>query len=341
MAFGSRGIIIETYALDTRCRRTSGGSLIRFLVTGGAGFIGSSVCDFLVSKGSHVVALDNFSSGSKENIAELLSGNGRFTLMKGDCKSLSDVKKAIQGVDSVLHLSANPEVRPDRTSPETCFNETLLATKVVLEAASQSRISHFVYASSSTVYGDAKLRPTHEDYSPLIPVSIYGAAKLGAEALIAGYSKVCGFNAYILRLANVIGPRSGHGVVPDFVAKLRKDPKRLEILGDGTQTKSYLYIDDCVDALLRVISRTDGVAVYNVGSEDQANVMRIAEIVCHEMGVAPAYDLTGGVDGGRGWVGDVKQMLLDVGRLKSLGWAPRYSSEEAVRVTVKRILGKD
>src|SRR5207249_695156 len=126
LAYDSRGIIIETYALDTRCRSTSEGSLIRFLVTGGAGFIGNSVCDFLVSKGNDVVALDNFSSGSRENIAELLAGNGRFTLMKGDCKSLSDVKKAIQRVDSVLHLSANPEVRLDRTSPEACFNENLL-----------------------------------------------------------------------------------------------------------------------------------------------------------------------------------------------------------------------
>src|SRR3989442_2041849 len=145
---------LDTYAHDTRCRR-QGGSVIRFVVTGGAGFIGSSVCDFLVSKGNDVVALDNFSSGSRENIAQL-AGNGRFTLMKGDCKSLSDVRKAIQEVDSVIHLSANPEVRLDRTSPEACFNENLLATKAALEAASQRTISHFAHASSYTVNGDAK-----------------------------------------------------------------------------------------------------------------------------------------------------------------------------------------
>ena len=294
-------------------------------MTGGAGFIGSSVCDLLASKGNDVVALDNISTGAMENIAGLAAAsNERFTLIKGDCKSPSDVERAVQDVDSVFHLAANPEVRLDRSSPEACFNENVLATKVVLDAAGRSGISHFVYASSSTVYGDAKQRPTREDYSPLMPVSMYGAAKLASEALVSGYSKVCGFRAYLLRLANVIGPRSRHGVVPEFVAKLKKDPRRLEILGDGTQTKSYLYIDDCVNALLAVVGRTDGVAVYNVGSEDQANVMKIAEIVCHEMGIAlPAYDLTGGVDGGRGWIGDVKQMLLDVGRLKSLGWVPR------------------
>ena len=199
-----------------------------------------------------------------------------------------------------------------------------------------------VFASTSTVYGDAKIIPTPENYSPLEPISIYGASKLASEALIASYCHTYKKRAVILRLANIVGPRSRHGVINDFIVKLRRNPKQLEILGDGRQTKSYLHIDDCINAILKACKTAkDTVEVFNLGSDDQIEVARIAEIVSEEMNLDDVqFRFTGGVDGGRGWVGDVKSMLLDTNKLKSRGWRPRYSSEEAVKLATRSIIAK-
>jgi UDP-glucose 4-epimerase len=310
---------------------------MKILVTGGAGFIGSHLCEFLTRPSNEVVVLDNLSSGSMENISNLMKERS-FTVVRGDCKSPRDVSKAVRGADVVYHFAANPEVRLDRAMPQDSFDENILATKVMLDAVVEARVPNLVYASSSTVYGDATTRPTPEDYSPMLPVSIYGATKLASESLIVAYAKTYRFSAQILRLANVIGPKSRHGVVFDFVAKLRENPRSLQILGDGTQSKSYLFIQDCIDAIDLILSRAEGTSIYNVGSSDQLSVLRVADLVCEEMGVDPSREVSGGVDGGRGWVGDVKQMLLDVTKLKSIGWAPRFSSEEAVRSTLRHIL---
>jgi UDP-glucose 4-epimerase len=198
----------------------------------------------------------------------------------------------------------------------------------------------FVFTSSSTVYGDADI-PTKED-AVLKPISVYGASKLACEALVSAYAHSYGFRALIYRLANVVGPRSKHGVIVDFVRKLRENPRELEILGDGTQRKSYLYVTDCIEALLLGLDRARGVVeVFNVGSRDQVDVLSIARVVVEEMGLEDVdFRITGGVDGGRGWVGDVKDMLLDVSKLKELGWRPRFNSVEAVRLTVKETLRK-
>jgi len=243
-------------------------------------------------------------------------------------------------VGVVFHFAANPEVRVGETDPSVHFRENLVCSFNVLEAMRRSETAKaLVFASTSTVYGDVKVIPTPEDYGSLEPISVYGASKLASEALIVAYAHTYGFAALILRFANVVGSRSGHGVIFDFVKKLRENAKLLEILGDGTQTKSYLYIEDCVSAVLTGFEAMQGrVEVLNVGSEDQVSVREIAEIVVEEMGLKDVmFRFTGGVKGGRGWVGDVKNMLLDVGRLKAKGWKPKYNSGEAVKETTRRI----
>ncbi|MGD0477185.1 MAG: NAD-dependent epimerase/dehydratase family protein [Nitrososphaerales archaeon] len=308
-------------------------------MTGGAGFIGSSLCECLLTKDYHVICFDNLSAGSRSNLSRILTRRD-FVLVEGDCKSEHDLATVERDIDVVFHLSANPEVRPDRVDPNTCFTENILATKNVLESVRRSSASILVFASSSTVYGDALVHPTAEDYAPLLPISIYGASKLASEALISGYARTYGLKAIIFRLANVVGPKSNHGVVPDFMEKLKGNAEELEILGDGTQTKSYLHVDDCVMAMTRECSANDSVSTFNLGAEDQINVRTVADIVCEEMGVKPHYTFTGGVDGGRGWRGDVKNMLLDISKLESVGWKPKCNSAEAVRKTVQELLQK-
>jgi len=314
----------------------------RVLVTGGAGFIGSSLCKKLASSGCYVVIFDNFSSGKYENVEDTLKDYADKTcLLRGDCKKPSDMKKAVSDVDVVFHFAANPEVRLELNDPENCFKQNIYATHVLLEALRQTHdVEKVVFASTSTVYGDVDVFPTHESYGPLRPISIYGASKLASEAMVSSYAYLYNFAAVLLRFANIIGPKSRHGVIPDFINKLRKNEKELEILGDGTQCKSYLYIDDCANAILTACEKSDRqVEIFNVGSEDWVNVSRIAEIVVEEMSLKNVkFRFTGEVDEGRGWKGDVKKMLMDISRLKALGWKPKYKSEEAVRIATKHIL---
>ncbi len=241
----------------------------------------------------------------------------------------------------VYHLAANPEVRASRASPEDHFRQNVEATYRLLEAVRRvGGVELFVFASSSTVYGEADVVPTPENYGPLMPISHYGASKLAAEALVSAYASMYGFRAVIFRLANIVGPRSGHGVVYDFVEKLRADQGKLEVLGDGSQSKSYLYVDDCVRGMVMGAEEArDRVEVFNLGSDDRVSVMEIAGIVIEEMGVEGCeVRLTGGVDGGRGWAGDVKVMQLDSSRLRSLGWRPALSGLEAVRETARALV---
>jgi len=315
--------------------------LLRALITGGVGFIGSSLSEALVNLGWDLNILDNLSSGSKDNLV-LLNGKKSVKLIVGDCTKKVDVKKALTNVDVVFHFAANPEVRLELNDPRTCFKENVFATYVLLEEIRRSRAHTMVFSSTSTVYGDVRKIPTPEDYAPLEPISLYGASKLAGEALITAYSHTYGIKAVILRLANIVGPRSRHGVIYDFVSKLKKNSEELEILGDGSQTKSYLFIDDCIEAILKAYeAKGSRVEVFNIGSEDQIGVKRIAKIVCDEMGLRDVkFTFTGGLDGGRGWKGDVKNMLLDTTKLRSRGWRPRYNSEEAIRLAVRDVLGQ-
>jgi len=307
---------------------------MKALVTGGAGFIGSHLVDALMRQSYEVVVFDNLSSGKIENIARWLK-NKRFKFIKGDLRRRREVKRAVASCSLIFHFAANPEVRSVTSAH---FND-IIGTFNLLESLKNSNVSKFVFASSSTVYGEASKIPTPEDYAPLLPISMYGASKLACESLISSYAHYFGFKAVILRLANIIGPRSRHGVIYDFILKLKKNPKELKILGDGSQTKSYLYIDDCINAIELIMQKSGGdVEIFNVGSEDQVSVRRIAEIVVDVLNLKDVkFQFTGGVNGGRGWKGDVKVMLLDTVKLRSLGWKPKYNSEEAVKKAAEHL----
>jgi len=316
----------------------------KVLVTGGAGFIGSHLVDRLMQMDCFVRVVDNLSGGSLDNVKVWVDSE-RFEFVRGDLKDSGVAEKAVDGVEVVFHLAANPEVRVAEVDPSVHFRENLLTTFNVLEAVRKSETAGLiVFFSSSTVYGEPAVFPTCEDYGPVLPISVYGASKLGCEGLICAYCHTFGVRGLVFRLANVVGGRCGHGVIVDFVRKLRENPRELEILGDGSQSKSYLHVEDCVDAVLHALKHflddeKKKVEVYNVGSLDRVGVKRIAEIVGEEMGLEGlGFRFTGGVDGGRGWRGDVKTMLLSSDRLLSLGWKPSMNSEEAVRLSCRELL---
>ena len=261
----------------------------KVLVTGGAGFIGSHLVDRLMRMDCFVRVVDNLSGGGLDNVRAWVDSE-RFEFVGGDLKDLGVAEKVVDGVEVVFHLAANPEVRVAEVDPSIHFRENLLTTFNVLEAVRKSETAGLVvFFSSSTVYGEPAVFPTCEDYGPVLPISVYGASKLGCESLISAYCHTFGVRGLIFRLANVVGGRSSHGVIVDFVRKLRENPGELEILGDGSQSKSYLHVKDCVDAVLHALrhffDEKKALEVYNVGSLDKVDVKRIAEIVSEEMGL--------------------------------------------------------
>ena len=314
---------------------------MKALVTGGAGFIGSHLVDRLMELGHEVRVLDDLSAGTLDNLRRWVD-HERFEFIKGDMRDPKIVEKAVKDVEVVFHLAANPEVRIGSQSPELLYETNVLITYNLLNAMRGSNVEYLVFTSSSTIYGDADVIPTPEDYGPLEPISVYGGAKLAAEALISGYAHTFEFRALIFRLANIIGERSNHGVIYDFINKLRKNPEELEILGDGTQRKSYLHVSDTVEGMLKIFEHfkrsEKTVDFYNLGNDDWITVKEIAEIVSEEMGLRPRFVFTGGVDGGRGWKGDVKFMRLSIEKAKATGWRPRLNSYDAVRRTVRELL---
>jgi UDP-glucose 4-epimerase len=313
------------------------------LVTGGAGFIGSHLVDHFMERGEKVCVLDDLSAGSLSNLEGWIGTQG-LKFIEGDLLKRTSIEASLEGCDVVYHLAANPEVRSWKARPEDHFRYNVEATFNLLEAVrEQGDVETLVFTSTSTVYGEANVLPTPETYAPLKPISNYGASKLAAEALICSYASMYGFRCVIYRMANVVGPRSNHGVVYDFVEKLSRNPRELEVLGDGSQSKSYLFVNDCVDGMVFGVEGTDEqVEILNIGSEDRVDVLTIARIVVEEMGLEDVeIRLTGGVDGGRGWKGDVKLMQLDVSRLKSLGWRPNWGSAEAVRLTARSLIERE
>jgi len=307
------------------------------LVTGGAGFIGSHLIDALLEKGNEVKCIDNFSSGRKEFIEQSMDKG--LELIEGDLLNRDDIKKALSGCDTVFHLAANPDVRLGVENTEVHLEQNIIATYNLLEEMRKADVKKIAFTSSSTVYGEAEQIPTPESYGPLIPISLYGASKLAAEGLISAYCYTFDMQSVIYRFANVVGPRSTHGVTYDFIKKLRKNSHVLEILGDGSQKKSYLYISDCIDAMLFGMEKSKSkVEIFNIGSEDWVDVKKIADIVSREMGLSPEYRFTGGVDGGRGWKGDVKIMRLSIDKLKNMGWKPEYGSKESIEMTAKWLI---
>ena len=310
------------------------------LVTGGAGFIGSHLVDFLMNSDETVRVLDNLSAGNLDNLSSWLS-SPRLKVFQGDVLNKESVYKALDGCDTVFHLAANPEVRSDKASPQDHFKQNIEATYNLLECMREvGGVERVVFASTSTVYGEPSEIPTPETYGPLKPISHYGASKLASEALSMSYASMCEFGCVIYRLANVVGPRSDHGVIYDFVKKLKAEPSRLEVLGDGTQSKSYLYVDDCIAGIMAGLDDLDGkICVYNIGSNDRVDVMSIANAVIDAMALENVeICTTGGVSGGRGWKGDVKKMQLDMSLLNSKGWKAKLSSMKAVRETARSIV---
>ena len=289
--------------------------------------------------GNDVVVLDNLSAGKREFIQSHLE-KGDIEFIEGDIMDTSTIEQAMKGVDIVFHLAANPDVRVGAVDTYTHLEQNVLATYRVLEAMRKSGVKDIAFTSTSTVYGEAKIIPTPEDYGPLVPISLYGASKLACEALISSYAYTFDMNAVYYRFANVVGSRSTHGVTYDFVRKLKRDPHNLEILGDGKQTKSYFYISDCIDAMVFSYEHTDDrVGIYNIGSEDYIDVTTVADAIAGAMGLKDVnYHYTGGVDGGRGWKGDVKVMLLSIERLKRIGWTPEFSSRESIEMAAQDVL---
>jgi UDP-glucose 4-epimerase len=306
------------------------------LITGGAGFIGSHLLEALLAE-NEITVLDNFSSGKRENVA-LHHNNPNFRLVEADLLFPGALEKALKGVDMVFHLAANPDVKLGAENTRVHLEQNVLATYNLLEAMRKSGVKRIAFTSTSTVYGEATEVPTPEDYGPLLPISLYGASKLACEAHISSYCHTFDMQSWIYRFANIVGERGTHGVLVDFIRKLRENPRELEILGSGKQKKSYLEVRDCVRAMLHCVEHSDEqVNVFNVGTEDSVDVTEIANIVAGQMGLDDVlYRYTGGVDG-RGWKGDVKVMQLSIDKLKKLGWAPQGGSAQAIEMAVKAL----
>lgn len=298
---------------------------MRIVITGGAGFIGSEIVEKLLQNHS-VKVIDNLSSGKKTNIPE------KASFEQIDIKNREKVEEALEGVDTVFHFAANPLVSAFPEDRDKDFENNIEGTRNVLDACIENDIDDIVFASSSVVYGEDAEIPTLET-ADFDPISMYGATKSGAEHICQIYSQTFDIDLTILRYANIVSGKNPKGVTYDFVNKLKENPEKLTILGNGKQKKSYLYIDDAVEASL-VAWKSDK-TVFNIGSEDSIDVDSIAEIVAEEMNLNPGFEYTGGE---KGWEGDVPEMRLDISKIKEKGWKPEKNSEESIRKTAQELL---
>ena len=310
---------------------------MRYFVSGGAGFIGSHLVDRLIEMGD-VTVYDNLSSGKREFIERYLSKDN-FQFIQADLMEPDTLQTAMKDHDVVFHLAANPDARAGIRDTSLDLKQGTIATYNVLEAMRLNGIKKIVFASSSTVCGETPVKPIAEDYAPLQPISLYGASKLAGEALISAFCHLSGMQAWIFRFANVVGARATHGVIFDFINKLKENDNELEILGDGSQEKPYLHVADCVDGFLYGFQHShDQVNVFNLGTSSSTDVTTIARMLVEEMGLSGvSFKYTGG---NRGWPGDVPQVRYDISRMERLGWKPKYTSDEAVRRGIRDILGK-
>ncbi|MFA5356659.1 MAG: NAD-dependent epimerase/dehydratase family protein [Candidatus Omnitrophota bacterium] len=308
-----------------------------YFIAGGAGFIGSHLVTEILNEesSSGVVVFDNFSSGSPGHL-EHLKGNGRLKIVEGDLKDAQALIKALDGADTVYHFASNPDIAKALRQPDIDFWEGTYLTNNILEAMRKNGVKNIIYASGSGVYGDTGELEVNEEYSPLAPISTYGASKLSCEAMISSYCHMFGMRGCALRFANVVGGRQTHGVGFDFIGKLKKDPKVLKILGDGNQSKSYLAAEDAVNAM-RLLQRNmpERFSCYNAATRDHLTVKEIADIVVAVMGLKGVkYEYTGGQ---RGWKGDVPIVRMNSDKLRSLGWDNKRTSKEALRLSVEAL----
>jgi UDP-glucose 4-epimerase len=305
----------------------------RAFITGGAGFIGSNLADRLLADGVEVVVYDNFSTGRREFLAAA-ERHGGATIVDGDVRDRDQLRAAMRGADTVFHLQANADVRRGLEAPQRDLEQNTLPTSEVLEAMRGNGIGRIAFSSTGSVYGEPEVFPTPEDAPFPVQTSLYAASKLASEALIQAYCHGYGFTGVIFRFVSILGERYTHGHVIDFYRSLAADPARLQVLGDGRQEKSYLYVADCVQAILSGLAanaepgRTE---VYNLGTDETVTVDESIGIIAEHLGVAPELDHTGGI---RGWPGDSPLILLDCAKMRALGWAPTVSIPDAVRKTL-------
>jgi UDP-glucose 4-epimerase len=304
---------------------------MKAFVTGGAGFIGSHLIIRLLKseRAESVVVYDNFTSGQRSYLGALTS-DSRLSVIEADLKDAERVREAMVGCDTIFHLAANPDIAKAVTQPDIDFWEGTYLTQNVLEAMRQTGASCIFYTSGSGVYGENSAVDFPENYGPCIPISTYGASKLASEALIAAYCHMFGLVARVFRFANVVGPQQTHGVGYDFIRRLRSNPTSLRILGDGTQKKSYIHVDDVLEAIFIVAKAIGPYEVFNVATDDYITVKQIADLAVAIAGLRPdqvRYDCTGG---DRGWKGDVPIVRFDCSKIKALGWRSRRSSAQAL-----------
>lgn len=311
---------------------------MNILVTGGAGFIGSHLDDALIARGHQLTIVDNLVLGRKENIEHLI-GNPNFRFIEADLLDMPKMREifAEGKFDMVYHLAANSDIQKGGKDPMVDYNLTFNTTFNVLQLLKEFDIKKFFFASTSAIYGET-FDVLNEDYGPLKPVSNYGAGKLASEAFISAFSSTYGIQTWITRFPNVVGERFTHGVIYDFIKKLRSNPVELEVLGNGEQCKPYVYVKDLVEAILYVIDHADRkYNVYMIGSDSRTKVKEIAAMVIEEMGLNAKIRYTGG---DRGWVGDVPEFRYDLTKINKLGWTAPHNSNESVRLAIQKALGK-
>jgi UDP-glucose 4-epimerase len=311
---------------------------MKVFITGAAGFIGSNLVDRLLARGDVVVGYDNFTTGTRRFIKQAMT-HQNFRLIQGDVLDMAQLTEAVAGAEFVFHLAANADVRLGFEHPERDLQRNTLATFNVLEAMRVRGIRTIAFSSTGSVYGEASVVPTPEDAPFPVQTSLYGASKLAGEGLIAAYAEGYNLRAYVFRFVSILGERYNHGHVFDFVNQLRTNPTTLHILGNGLQRKSYLYVDDCIDAILTAIERVSSkFNLFNLGTEEYCQINDSARWIAERLGVSPRFTYSGG---DRGWVGDNPFIFLDTARIRALGWRPKLSIREAVERTVDWLIANE
>lgn len=311
-----------------------------YFIAGGAGFIGSHLVRKMLRDDTdvQVIIYDNFSSGQMWHLEEVLDDK-RLNIIKGDIKDIELLVASMKSADCVYHFASNPDISKALTQPDIDFWEGTYLTNNILEAVRRNAVPKLIYASGSGVYGDAGYVETDEDYSPLIPISTYGASKLAGEALISSYCFMFGLNAAAFRFANVVGPNQTHGVGYDFLNKLIINPVELDILGNGTQSKSYIYVYDVLNAIRLIETKyLKGFSYFNVATNDYITVKEIAEVVLDVMGLKNTKLNFG--EGDRGWKGDVPIVRLNSEKIRNIGWTNKYNSKQAIFESVSQMFNK-
>ncbi len=305
---------------------------MRVLVTGAAGFIGSHMVDRLLSAGHSVVGFDNMSTG-QQRFLESAIAHPQFTFREADLLDRKSLAGAMEGAELVVHLAANADVRFGTERPRKDLEQNTIATWNVLEAMREQDCTRIVFSSTGSVYGEPDIFPTPETCPFPVQTSLYGASKLAAEGLIQAYCEGFGLQAYIFRFVSIMGERYSHGHVVDFYQQLSEHPDHLHVLGNGHQRKSYLYVQDCIDAILTALEKADGkVNIFNLGTDEYCEVNDSIGWICEHLGLRPKLTYSGGE---RGWVGDSPFILLECSRIRALGWRPRLSIKQAVLATIK------